>query len=151
MKVRPQPFGDMPADRELTAFGLSFSGLILGIVVADFVSGSSRAASALGWLSVLFGVLFGYAASQVQGWTLRAALVGFALAQLLGSPAAIRVGLDGRSPELLHGLSACLLIVASWPYSTRRSRVAALVLFAAAAGFKYWLLQRNASVFSSRA
>src|SRR5438105_548607 len=91
-KAMTEPFGTMPADRTLAAFGCGFGAVILGASVPRVLSlATGRTVPVSVWLtpwwfSALFVVIAVAVAARVTGWMLRMALVAFALNRLISIP-----------------------------------------------------------------
>ncbi len=133
------PFGSMPADEELAAFGSAVGGLFLGFVTSDVLSAVVQGRMAAGgsggpaWLHVLFAAAALVFLGQVASWALRLALLAFALGQV------ISVAWPSLSPWVgtgLDALVACGLLAAAWPHAGRRARAVTVVLFVGFVGFR---------------
>jgi hypothetical protein len=150
------PFGTMPADRELAAFGSGFAGLLLGVLALDLLSPllGGTAQSGLpphrAWLlPTIFAATALVFAAKVTGLALRIALLAFATAQLVSIAAvASAIGIGPRTLLGIHLLVAGGVLSASWSYTGIRMRVATVVLFAAGFMFKLWVMSQTRSVWS---
>ena len=151
--VMSKPFGSMPADRELVAFGSGVGGLMLGVVTPDLVSLALGRTVAVGfsqlpWLSALFAAIALGIAIQVTGWALRVALVAFAMGRLVSIVSvAEALSVGPVTITAINGLFACGLIVAAWPRAGRLAKVVTIVLFASAVAMRLWVRSSQLSVF----
>jgi hypothetical protein len=150
-----EPFGALPADRSLAAYGCGFGAVILGATVPRFLSLANGRAVPVSvfltpwWLSALFAAIAIAIAVRVTGLMLRITLVAFALNRLLSIPSIAGVLLLGPvTTTALNGLFACLLLGTAWPHASRQARLAALLLFALFAALAIWIGRGKASVIA---
>jgi hypothetical protein len=138
-----KPFGTMPADANLAAFGSAFGGWLLGTVAPNLMTGLLGGRVTGGhshlpwWLSAALTAFALALTIQVRTWPLRAALLAFAAAQALSIGAVARalvVGPTGMA--VMHGVFASTLLFAAWPHTGRLARALAIGLFVVAVGFK---------------
>ena len=118
-----EPFGGMPADRSLAAYGCGFGAVILGATAPRILSPGNDQAEPVTvfltpwWLSVLF-----------------------ALNRLLSVPSVAGVLVLGPvTIAALNGLLGCLLLGTAWPHASRQARIAAVLLFALFASLAMWI------------
>lgn len=136
-----KPFGSMPADEELAAFGSAVGGLFLGFVTSDLLSTVVRGRVPAGgsggpaWLHLLFAAAAIVSLSQVASWALRLALLAVALGQV------ISIAWLSLSPWVgtgLHALVACGLLAAAWPRAGRRARAVTVLVFIGFVVLRMW-------------
>lgn len=150
-----EPFGTMPADRSLAAYGCGFGAVILGATAPRILSllnvGAAPVAVFLTpwWLSVAFAATALAIAVRVTGLTLRITLVVFALNRIFSMPALASVlSLGPVALTALNGLFGCLLVGTAWPHASRRARFGAVVLFVLFAALAMWIGRGKASVIA---
>ena len=150
-----EPFGAMPADRSLAAYGCGFGAMILGATAPRFLSLANVRGVPVSvfltpwWLSALFAAIAIAIALRVTGVMLRITLVAFALNRLFSIPFVAGVLLVGPvTITVLNGLFGCLLLGTAWPHASRRARFAAVLLFALFAALATWIGRGKASVIA---
>jgi hypothetical protein len=149
------PFGAMPADRSLAAYGCGFGAVILGATAPRVLSLANDRAVPMSvfltpwWLSALFAAIAIVIAVRVTGLMLRITLVAFALNRFLSIRSVASVlSLGPVSITVLNGLFGCLLLGTAWPHASRQARFAAAILFALFAGLATWIGRGKASVIA---
>ena len=131
-----EPFGAMPADRSLAAYGCGFGAVILGATAPRVLSLANDRAVPVSvfltpwWLSALFAAIAVAIAVRVTGLMLRITLVAFALNRLFFIPSVASVlSLGPVTTTALNALFGCLLLGTAWPHASRQARLAAVLLF----------------------
>ena len=134
-----KPFGSMPQDAELaawgTACGVFFLGAAIPNLVAAFVGarvtgGSSHVAW---WIAVpmtAFALVVAVEARTWRSWPLRAAVLAFAVLGVLTIGADVRGQTVGPTVfPVLQGAMGAGLLFAAWPYAGRLARAFTVVIF----------------------
>jgi len=150
-----EPFGAMPADRSLAAYGCGFGAVILGATAPRVLSLANDRNVLVTvfltpwWLSALFAAIAIAIAVRVTGLMLRITLVAFALNRLCSIPSVASVlSLGPVTITALNRLFGCLLLGTAWPHASRRAKLAAVLLFALFAALATWIGRGKASVIA---
>jgi hypothetical protein len=141
-----KPFGTRPEDAGIAGICLGAGGWFFSSVMGTFLHAAhgetlwSDSSSTPWFFKIAFATLAIVVALRVRDWVVRTALLIWAVNFVLSiRQVAAALHLNPLLRTSLYGVWSIIVIIAAWPYASRRARIVTAALFMFALAFKLML------------